>query len=526
MIWSAVFLLKSMNRYPRRLRISPVQINFPDNIPMSNQISKSLLDRLSAHLSSEIGLYFSEHRHHDLMRGIRSAAKEFEFTDIETCIIWLLESPLTREQIEVLARHLTIGETYFMRETKVIEALETRIFPEIISKRRDTSRRIRIWSAGCCTGEEAYSMSIILNRLIADIDNWDIKIIGTDINPVFLAKAIKAEYTEWSFRNIPVWIKETFFTRTDKGRYQVIPKIQKIVKFGYLNLALKNYNHFFPDLHQIDIILCRNVLMYFNPERIKEIGNSFYDILDSDGWLIVGSSETSQMYFPKYQTVNFPGAILYKRKNKTDFEENKMPVKTPGRYSYDKPRKRTKAILKPVPKPKEKEKKEENKSEWIDRVINHYHQGEYHKVICEAETHLITEKDASTQLMLLLAKSYASLGKPVHALNWCRKAIMRDKLNPQSYQLQATILQEQDKNEEAIQSLKQVLYLDPDYLVAHFMLGNLTRQSGRISESDKYYKNTLSLLKNYDKETMLPETEGITAGGLIECIRIMTGGDQ
>jgi chemotaxis protein methyltransferase CheR len=485
-------------------------------------ISKVLLDKLSSHISLGMGLYFSQQRYNDLLRGIRGAAKELEHEDIEKFIAWLTESPLSKELVEVLARHLTIGETYFMRETKVIEALESHILPEIITLKRNNNKKIRVWSAGCCTGEEAYSVSILLNRLIPDIDSWDIKIIGTDINPFFLQKAIKGEYTEWSFRNIPLWIKETFFQKSEKNTYLVIPKIRKNVRFSYLNLAEEQYGNIVPGINQIDIILCRNVLMYFDPVRIKEIADLFYNLLVQEGWLIVGSSETSQAFFSRYKTVNYPGAILYRRSKK---EENR-PVK----YSFSTiqstvkktPVTRNKTTIKSVSTEKQKKS---NKKENIETIIDYYNQGNYIKVVNEAEMEFKIQK-TDTQLLLIAAKSYANLGRLNDALDCCDTAITLDKLNPHCYHIQAEILHEQDRHEEAARCLKRVLYLDPDYLIAHFMLGNLARQSGKIKESNKYYKNTIDLLEKYDKESLLPDTEGITAGGLMECIRIMKDGKQ
>jgi len=124
---------------------------------MIPSISEVSLSRLSEFVATEMGLHLPRERWSDLERGIRSAAQEFGFKDAEPCIDWLVSSPLARNQIEILASHLTVGETYFFREHKSFDILEEHLFPELIRTRRRGEQSLRIWSAGCCTGEEPYS---------------------------------------------------------------------------------------------------------------------------------------------------------------------------------------------------------------------------------------------------------------------------------------------------------------------------------------------------------------------------------
>src|SRR5205823_3964765 len=133
---------------------------------MSGDIPESLLDALSVIVSRDIGLHFPKERRADLVRGIRTAALEMGFEDIEACIRTLTAEPLSRRQIETLASHLTIGETYFFRDRRAFEALEQMVLPELIRARTGREQRLRIWSAGCCTGEEPYSVAILLRKLL------------------------------------------------------------------------------------------------------------------------------------------------------------------------------------------------------------------------------------------------------------------------------------------------------------------------------------------------------------------------
>ena len=179
---------------------------------------------------------------------------------------WLLSSePPSRNQIEILASYLTIGETYFFREKQTFEILEERILADLIKTRRQNERRLRIWSAGCCTGEEPYSIAMLLSKMLPDLKDWNISILATDINPRFLHKASEGVYSKWSFRDCPQGVKERYFRKAKEDRLEILPDIKKMVTFSYLNLVEDSYPSLSNCTNAMDVIFCRNVLMYFAP---------------------------------------------------------------------------------------------------------------------------------------------------------------------------------------------------------------------------------------------------------------------
>ena len=195
------------------------------------------LSQLNDFITKRMGLRFPQKRWADLERGITSAAHDFGFSDIDSCIEWLLSSKPSKSQIEILASYLTVGETYFFREEKVFSALEDRILKDLIQQRRKTDRYLRIWSAGCATGEEPYSIAILLDKMLPDLQDWNITILATDINPDFLKKAITGIYGNWSFRECPKWVTEKYFKKTANNRYEILSNIKKMVVFQYHNLC-------------------------------------------------------------------------------------------------------------------------------------------------------------------------------------------------------------------------------------------------------------------------------------------------
>jgi chemotaxis protein methyltransferase CheR len=223
---------------------------------MTAKVSETLLAELSDFVGSRLGLHFPRERWNDLERGARAASRECAFQDdVERFMGRLLSSALTQSELETLVSYLTVGETYFFREKGSLEVFEQQIVPKLIRTRHGFGGQLRIWSAGCATGEEPYSLAIVLNKLIADLRDWKITILATDLNTRSLHKASEGIYTDWSFRDTPQWVKSTYFKATPGGRWTISPAIKKMVTFSYLNLVEDVYPSLLNCTNAMDVIL-------------------------------------------------------------------------------------------------------------------------------------------------------------------------------------------------------------------------------------------------------------------------------
>src|ERR1700677_3592051 len=175
-------------------------------------VPDALWRRVSEFIAQHTGLDFRDERRLDLQRGLAAAATEFGLADAAGCAEWLLSASLTRPQFHVFASHLTIGETYFFREKKAFDALAEHVLPELIRRRRGRNQRLRLWSAACSTGEEPYSLAILVRQLLPDWRDWSVTILATDINERSLQRAAAGIYGEWSFRESAAGVKERYFT--------------------------------------------------------------------------------------------------------------------------------------------------------------------------------------------------------------------------------------------------------------------------------------------------------------------------
>jgi chemotaxis protein methyltransferase CheR len=463
---------------------------------MNRKLTDEELSMVCDVIASRMGLHFPVEKWAMLRRNLVLTAGEFGFHDMTGFIQWLLSAPLNKEQIEILVAHLTISETYFWREPQVFTALTDFILPELIRSKKKGERNIRIWSAGCSTGEEPYSIAIALHKTIQKIEDWNITILATDINPKALDKAVTGIYSAWSFRNSPTWLKSTWFHNNENRQYEIIPEIKKMVTFSCLSLiemsAISNVG-------TMDIIFCRNVLMYFTPGWINKIADSFFHALTEKGWFVVSSCELSSNLFPKFTTVNFPGAVLYRKgKNGSAYSCNIPSDEKPESFS-DIAFLTTEVSAKMVTK---------EVTKVITKVVK---KEEYPQPIVKDPEESFTDKIFAIRLL-------ANLGQPEEALSICNEAIASYKLAPGLYFLRASILQELDKYSEAIASLKQVIYIDPNYIMGHFTLGNLFFRQGNVKNAKQYFKNALELLKAASDNDILPESEGLSVKYIREII--------
>jgi chemotaxis protein methyltransferase CheR len=260
------------------------------------------------------GLHFPQERYAELERGLVRASKDFGHGGTSSFVNFCLTTPeLTADQVQTLAWHLTIGETYFLRGGQTFGVLEREVLPEFLLARKDGERQLRLWSAGCAGGEEPYSLAITVSRLVPDLSNWNMTILATDINTRALQKANEGIYSNWSFRDTPDWLRPQFFAKTSSGDWAIRPEIKRRVTFSYLNLAADPYPSLATNTNAMDIIFCRNVLMYFSADTMRRVVGRLHDALREGGCLFVAPSEASHEFFPQFERVATQGEIYYRK---------------------------------------------------------------------------------------------------------------------------------------------------------------------------------------------------------------------
>ena len=449
--------------------------------------SLSQISGLSDMIAARTGLWFPEERGADLVRGLKAAGAELGFENLDAFARGLTAQNLTTQHIETIASHLTVGETYFYRDPRSFEVLEREILPSLIATRADAApgRTLRLWSAGCCTGEEAYSLAISCARalplagLAAAAAAKRISVLGTDINVKFLAKARAGLYSHWSFRNEPEWLRPRYFSAEPDGKWSVTPAVRSLVQFDYLNLADDGYPSLSNHTNAMDVIFCRNVLMYFTPAQQRRVAEGLHRCLVDGGYLLVNPAEASASLFSMFAIEHFGDLIAF-RKMAPSSRVVVPAVALETAAEVERP-------LPMMPAPPQP------------------------PVVAP-----VSEPAPETPLMR--ARACANDGRLNAAVILCRDVLAADPTNHLAYFLHATICLELGLRRDAVAALEKVLYLEPDFILAHHALAGLHRQLGKFRAARRHHGIALALLEARDRDEIVPESDGMTCRGLIEAL--------
>jgi len=253
-------------------------------IPLSEDVFRLLRDFIHDYC----GIFFDDGSKFLLERRLNRRLEQHQLKSFEEYYHFLRYDRKREEEIVVLVDNLTTNETYFFREGAQLKAFSDEILPELRS--RNTGKKsLRIWSAGCSTGEEPYTIAILLLESGNWWHDWQVEIMGSDINQRVLHTARKGMYKKGSHRATPPDMLRKYFVEEGKGDYRIVDAVRQLVSFSYVNLLDPFKTSLIRDL---DIIFCRNVIIYFDRNAKKKVIETFYDKLQEGGYLLLGHSES------------------------------------------------------------------------------------------------------------------------------------------------------------------------------------------------------------------------------------------
>lgn len=446
------------------------------------KVSEEVGRRFRELVALRLGLAFPEARQTDLERGLRRACRSSQLSTPEPYVAWLATLSDQSPEWKRLASHLTVGETYFLRDHALFEALEKQILPSVIAARRAQGLlQLRLWSAGCATGEEPYSLAIILDRLLPDRSRWALTILATDINLEALHVAQLGIYRQWSFRNTPEWVRTRYFHRRDAKSFEVAPGIRQTVVFAPLNLNDGSYPSVVTNTVAMDLIFCRNVLMYFTPQAQRATVERLREALVTGGWLVVSPAEASAELLRPLVPVQRSGAILY----------HKEDAGSPLAFTAER-----------------------------SAVTSSMASREAKPALPDISTPgPLVKAQPETASLLQRARDLADQGQLAEAHRLCELALARDRLDPEAHVLLAAICQERGEVGTAVEALRRAIYLDPDSAPAHFLLGSLLLRQGEQRRGQRSMETAVGLLSSRPRDEVVPGTDGLSAGPLLEMAR-------
>jgi chemotaxis protein methyltransferase CheR len=363
------------------------------------------------------------------------------------------------------------------------------------------ARPPRVWCAGCSTGEEAYTLAVLLEEAGPAQEAW--QVLGTDINAEALRKAEIGSYRAWSFRGGAQRLQERHVVARPDGTFQVQPYLQSRVRFEYLNLAEEGYPALLTGTNAMDLILCRNVLMYFDGATIEATLGRLRRCLVDGGWLVVSPVEVPLVQASpegRQLTCVELGGLRAFRALPADSAAS-APESGLSRKTATPRAGRLPAPARPH--------KQAAAAPTAPRA-----RGRRSQVPAEDPQ----ARPSGDPTPLEVARALADQGRLIEALALCDRAVEREPLNPELLYLQATVCEELGRPAEAATAHRSALFADPRFVLSHFALGALEHRSGRAVAARRHFRNAAALLAGRQEEEPVGGHEPITVGRLRELL--------
>jgi chemotaxis protein methyltransferase CheR len=474
-------------------------------------------------LTEAAGLAFPPNRRDSAESGMRRAMAAACVSDPSDLLRAIRAAGEIRD---ILITELTIGETFFLREQGQFDFLKHTVLPEL--RAAAGGRPLRVWSAGCATGEEAYSLSMTLKEA-----DWPgpASILGTDLAFARLVAAKRARYTAWSMRGVGQPVIDRHFERHGK-QFLVRAEIRKGVEFRVLNLASAEYPSLASGIEKMDVIFCRNVLIYFDLTTVAEIAARLIASLAPGGWLFLGASDPPIAEFVPCEVVLTGAGLAYRPPRTTTGERRHVfsdavsawsspaAVDTSVPDPFIAPPATESAFLansvaiasadRPAPAGEEAEEH--------DSCEDAYDQADY-GVAARLARAAIDRGDDTEAIWIVLVRSVANQGHLEAAGEACSAALERHRMSVELTHLHGVLLAEGGRYADAAVAAKQALYLSPQYTIAHLALGDALSRTGDVENARRAFKNAEKLLEGFAPDFLVPGGDGAEAAQLLRIAR-------
>jgi chemotaxis protein methyltransferase CheR len=416
--------------------------------------------------------------------------------------------------LDQLVAAIATNETYFFRTPAHFETLKNYLIPELVERKKSHGeKRLRIWSAGCSTGEEPYSLAILLLENFPELLlPWEIEILATDIDLEALQSAERGAYRPWSFRGVGPELIRKYWRTAKNESLRVDDRVRSLVSFRPLNLESDRYPAASNGTKDLDIIFCRNVTIYFRPHTIQKILGRFHQCLHEGGFLVAGAGEYSQEAYQDFEARVFPETVVYQK-----------PLAKAASHSPSPP-----ALVwaAPLPRPPQPQEKKFHAAAVVDpskpadplaKAVELISQGEVDPalVLLAAEAQKNPRDSRVSFLLGQVAADRQHLGEAAY---WLRRTTALDPLNLGAHYFMGLLWLEEGKTDEALAAMKKTVYIDPNFTLGHFYLGKIHKALGKTDQARRNFAVVKSLIAAAPLSEHLRGAEGITARQLLTLV--------
>ena len=529
-------------------------------------------------LTETSGLFFEESRNQTLHLALWQRLQHRGYDSYREYYNLLKFHPEGRLEIRELLDLITIGETYFFRNKAQFDVLMRFVLPEIMQKKADScNKSIRAWSAGCSGGDETYSIAMAMMEVVPSYQDWRISILGTDINRNGLACAKEAVYGEKHIAHLPKEYLGKYF-KAGGSTYRLNAKVQELTQFEYHNLAKDPFIQ--ERMQDLDILFCRNVIIYFDGQTTQRVIENFHNCLAQDGHLFLGHSETLWQITDKFERVEFPQTFIYKKRSNPAREDvlkpfiavpelafgnltfSAAPIPVPYRHGSGttfkaegmsrapgstlggsspsgwgaeggtsaKEMDTEKGFFKQKfgSEPQETPEPFEDFERPLDvkgKIGSAYKEATLRLAEIKDQTPLPSPKHMTEQgnnrirTYLTRATLLANEAKYKEATDILGKIIEADNLSVEAYYLLGVLSYKSSNLNEAETQFRKVIYVDPESVIAYFNLANMYLYQRKFREAAREFKNAIRLLEKRPKDEQVRFCEDFTVEFLLRACR-------
>jgi chemotaxis protein methyltransferase CheR len=496
-------------------------------------------------VAERLGLYFDDSKLDFLADVVR---QRMEATRCDLFSLYqrrIVSSVGEREELRALAERLTVNETYFFRYADHLRAFAEVVVPDRIQA-RGYDHRLRILSAGCASGEEAYSLAILIRTRLPQLASWDIKIHGIDVNALMVAKAVRARYSAWSLRDTSVDIQKKYF-RPDGLDFILDSTVRPLVTFEERNLVEDDPLFWLSEA--FDVVLCRNVTMYFTSEITRSVIARIAKSTAPGGYLFLGHAENLRgvsqdfhlrhthetFYYQRREAHEMDGAIAFTHAPSDDgsIRSHVPAVVEPDDTWFDIIRRASERVADLTEKTSvptasasgstaaraANSQPNPRTPDWDrTRAIELLRKERFAEAV-ELLQGLPAESKADPDTQLLLAVLLTNGGDLPEAERVCRYVLKLDELNAGAHYLMALCREHAGDQDAAVEHDQAATYLDSAFAMPHLHLGLVAKRSADSQTARRELGHALPLLAREDASRILLFGGGFTRGALVEFCR-------
>ena len=510
---------------------------------MTPALDRTDIERFRAIVVRRLGLQYDDEKLDFLADVLRRRMVAARSPGFDAYVEQLTAAPKKSDELRALAEQLTVSETFFFRNSDNFRAVAEHILPERIRSNKHT-KRLRILSAGCASGEEPYSLAVLVSEALPDLASWDVKIIGVDINPAVLAKAAQARYSTWALRATSEDARRRYF-RADGPDFVLAPEIQEMVTFEERNLV--DEDPLFWQSLACDVVFCRNVLMYFTPDKARDVVRRIRQALLPGGFFFLGHAETLRGLTNEFHLCHTHDTFYYRRGDAsgaviatatsagqpTEQAEDSLAAYVASTASWvDVIQRASERIATladgrarspdqnaPRATPAGQAVSTALARPWdLGLVLEAVRQERFAdalELICSLPPDSLDDPDA----LLLRAVLLTNNGRREESEEVCSRLLVLDELNAGAHYLMALCREHASDPTGAIEHGQTAIYLDADFAMPHLHLGILAKRSGDVATAQRELGLALILLAREDASRILLFGGGFSRDTLLTLCR-------